>query len=261
LRPAVIGEAEDGVSIESTVLPDRADGVIVVVLCGDMTLESVPTVRSVLMKCFAEFPEAVIVDVSELRTDTRAQLIVFPATLRAYAAPVTRLVLCDASPALAALIDRCRFRDISRYETREAALSAVRAAQVQPRRRTGTHLASTPAAPAAARELVGRACRSWGVAHLVGPACVVISELVSNAVEHAKTDLEVTVALRGRYLHMSVQDGSTRPPVPADAAEDGPLVAIRGRGLHLVAGYATAWGSTPVPGGKKVWATLRAADN
>jgi anti-sigma regulatory factor (Ser/Thr protein kinase)/anti-anti-sigma regulatory factor len=257
---AVIDEAADGVRVESTVLPDHASGVIVVVLYGDLTLESVPTVRSVLLKCFAEFPEVVVVDVSELRTDTGSQLTVFPATVRSHAAPVTRLVLCGASPGLAALIDRRRFRDIPLYDTRESALSAVHAAQVQPRRRTGAHLAATPAAPGTARELVGDACRSWGVTHLTGSACVVISELVSNAVEHAGTDLTVTVALRGRYLHLSVQDGSTRPAVQADAAEGGPLVPVRGRGLQLVARYATAWGSAPVPGGKTVWATLRAGD-
>ena len=96
------------------------------------------------------------------------------------------------------------------------------------------------------------------MAHLTGPATVVISELVSNAVEHAGTDLDVKVTLRGRYLHLSVHDGSPLPPVPVAVIENGPLVAVRGRGLHLVAGYATAWGSTPVSGGKTVWATLRA---
>src|SRR5262245_49463423 len=36
LRPAVIDEAEDGVSVESTVLPDPASGVIVVALRGQL---------------------------------------------------------------------------------------------------------------------------------------------------------------------------------------------------------------------------------
>jgi len=248
------------VSVESTVLPDPASGVIVVALRGDLTLESVPTVRAVLLKCFAEFPEAVIADVGELRVDTASQLAVFPATARVHAAPVTSLLLCGVSPGLATVIDPRQFQDIPFYDTREAALSAVRAAQVQPRRRMRAQLAGTPAAPGTARELVGGACRSWGVAHLSDPATVVISELVSNAVEHAGTDLEVTVALRGRYLHLSVHDGSARPPVPAEPA-GGPLIPVRGRGLHLVAGYATAWGSTPVAGGKTVWATLRTNGN
>ena len=98
------------------------------------------------------------------------------------------------------------------------------------------------------------------MAHLAGPATVVISELVSNAVEHAGTDLVVTVALRGRYLHLSVHDDSRQPPVPTAEGKGGPLVPVRGRGLHLVAGYATAWGSAPVGGGKTVWATLRATE-
>src|SRR4051812_14362144 len=126
--PAVIDEAEDGVSVESTVLPDPASGVIVVALRGDLTLESVPTVRAVLLKCFAEFPEAVIADVGELRAETASPLTVFPATARVHAAPVTSLLLCGVSPGLARLIDDRQFEGIPFYDTREAALSAVRAA-------------------------------------------------------------------------------------------------------------------------------------
>jgi anti-sigma regulatory factor (Ser/Thr protein kinase) len=158
------------------------------------------------------------------------------------------------------MIQDRRFADIARYDTREGAVSAVRAARVHPVRRVSAHLAPTPAAPGTARELVEGACRSWGVGYLAGPATVVVSELVSNAVQHAGTDLKVIVALRGGYLHVSVQDGSPDPPMVTDlGARGGALVPERGRGLHLIKGYAVAWGSTPTDGGKTVWATLRVA--
>ena len=119
-------------------------------------------------------------------------------------------------------------------------------------------LPPTPAAAGQARALVAEACHLWHVEHLRGPATLIVSELVSNAVQHAGTDLQVNVALRRDHLHLSVRDEDPRPAARPDPEPDPARPAVRGRGLYLVESYATAWGSHANGDGKAVWATLRA---
>jgi anti-sigma regulatory factor (Ser/Thr protein kinase) len=95
----------------------------------------------------------------------------------------------------------------------------------------------------------------WGLPELVGPASLVITELVSNAVEHAGTMITLQLSRRSRYVHIAVRDGSAEQPLlnRPDPASSG-----RGRGLVLVDSIAAHWGSLPSREGKVVWATLAA---
>jgi anti-sigma regulatory factor (Ser/Thr protein kinase) len=102
---------------------------------------------------------------------------------------------------------------------------------------------------------VNGACREWGLEDLILPAELIMSELASNAVQHAGTDLVASVVLRRELLHLTISDGSPSPP-RKNAEYPGPG-AVSGRGLLLVAEFATAWGCLPIEGGKVVWATLR----
>lgn len=119
-------------------------------------------------------------------------------------------------------------------------------------------LKPNPMAPHLARNMVGECCAQWRVISLIHTARSVISELVSNAVEHAKTEIDVTVALRGRFLCLAVRDGSSVLPevrelLPHDRAA--PL-DIRGYGLRMITNVAYAWGSEVTADGKVVWANL-----
>jgi anti-sigma regulatory factor (Ser/Thr protein kinase) len=90
---------------------------------------------------------------------------------------------------------------------------------------------------------------------LVDRAVLLAAELVTNAVVHARTELQLRVELRGELLHLAVRDGSPRllrlVTIPDPEAEGG-------RGLWLVEQLARAWGVNRHPdGGKVVWCTLR----
>jgi anti-sigma regulatory factor (Ser/Thr protein kinase)/anti-anti-sigma regulatory factor len=246
------------VSLAVTTTPELAGRAVVVSLSGELTLVSIPDVRNTLLKCFAQAPEAVIVDLTELRVPTRSLLIVFPTAARHETASAVALLVCGASPAVRAMTRGGLLRDIAVFDTCEQAVAAVATARVTAVRRVDLHLQPTAEAPARAREMVEEACRSWQIEHLLGPATVVVSELVSNAVQHAGTDIAVTASLRGNYLHVSVRDGSPRIPVPVDLDDEGPDLPDRHYGLYLVDVYTSAWGSTPTLDGKTVWATLRA---
>lgn len=104
-----------------------------------------------------------------------------------------------------------------------------------------------------ARDVVTDACARWDLAHLLGPATLIVSELVSNAADHAHTMMTLTAAQRGAGLYLAVYDGSTAPPA---LNPDTSAAAIGGRGLQLVAAASTAWGYVAEDDGKTVWATV-----
>ncbi|MBE4737683.1 SpoIIE family protein phosphatase [Streptomyces caniscabiei] len=135
-----------------------------------------------------------------------------------------------------------------------------------------------PLAPGAARRFVGTALGEWAEldlpgaaalsARLVEDALVVVSELVTNAVVHAGTDVELLCRL-GRddpasagWLLVEVSDHHPSRAVRDEGAERPYLVerpygaAEYGRGLRLVAALSEAWGITYRTGMKTVWARL-----
>lgn len=82
---------------------------------------------------------------------------------------------------------------------------------------------------------------------------LLVSELVTNAVQHAPQSSTVTVEiLRATHtlVRITVTDAGSplpRPRRPADSRDE------NGRGLLLVEALAQAWGSRPIAGGKVVW--------
>ncbi|WTW94282.1 ATP-binding protein [Streptomycetaceae bacterium NBC_01309] len=85
---------------------------------------------------------------------------------------------------------------------------------------------------------------------------LLVSELVTNAVQHSPQSTTVTVeVLRGdRTVRIAVTDAGVLLPRPRRAKSAAESSADEhGRGLLLVEALAEAWGSRPVPGGKVVW--------
>jgi phosphoserine phosphatase RsbU/P len=83
-----------------------------------------------------------------------------------------------------------------------------------------------------------------------------MSELVTNAIEHARTPLALLVVFSGTTVRIEVSDGSQVAPQlqPFDSA------APRGRGLQFVDALARAWSWTTDENGKTVWAEMAAVD-
>ena len=113
---------------------------------------------------------------------------------------------------------------------------------------------SAAAASHARRRLTGhlRACGVVDTA--VEDAAVVVSELVTNAVVHARSGPLLVLSVRGDVLRIVVRDddGGT-PPQPLAVDDD----ASHGRGLALVEAISRRWGVERQPdGGKSVWCEL-----
>jgi len=106
----------------------------------------------------------------------------------------------------------------------------------------------------ARRFVLGELSRAGVAGDVVETAELLVSELVTNAVLHAQTDIIVRVRRTGPVL-IEVQDYELRGPL--HRAHD--LESVTGRGLDLVQLLATTHGVRPCGGGKVVWFALGAA--
>jgi anti-sigma regulatory factor (Ser/Thr protein kinase) len=120
-------------------------------------------------------------------------------------------------------------------------------------------LEPSPTAARVARHAVGEWLTEWDLVELVDTVMVIVSELVTNAVRHAHTSLEVSLAADRWGIEMAVRDGDhRRPHQPEYQGGDAPSFAENGRGITIIEGLAHRWGVVDLVGGKKVWATLNA---
>ena len=150
-------------------------------------------------------------------------------------------------------------------------------------RRASLALTSDLVAPMTARRWLAALCDQWGIPELREDLSLATSELVSNAVLHARTPLTVTVTIASGRVEVGVRDHNPRWPIvlpfradlSADiqgllsahpgrdeddlrhpswhVGESGSIAA--GRGLHLLKAVSDHWGISELPGdlGKEVW--------
>nr|WP_249713933.1 SpoIIE family protein phosphatase [Micromonospora sp. NBRC 107566] len=139
--------------------------------------------------------------------------------------------------------------------------------------------------PAAARAVVRTVLAEADLPGLLDEALLLTTELTTNGVVHAGTELDVEVVADGQGLTVTVMDfaagpagqlrlartgaarsdsptGAPKPPAApafgnmAAAAAAAAELSERGRGLLLVDHFASRWGTTHHAGGKGVWFRL-----
>jgi anti-sigma regulatory factor (Ser/Thr protein kinase) len=105
-----------------------------------------------------------------------------------------------------------------------------------------------------ARHLVVDLLRAWRAPQDREDVALLVTELVSNVVDHVGGEAVMTLELEmsDGWLRISVADGSSVRPVVRELDTGNP----RGRGLRLVQAIAERWGSEEHQGGKRVWFDL-----
>lgn len=113
------------------------------------------------------------------------------------------------------------------------------------------HLTNQPISVHEAREFIRRYLLFHGWSLLVDDVALVVSELATNALAHARTPFTVTLTGFEGKLVVAVEDGSTSGPRPGEARPLG----TAGRGLHIVECVSHDWGVVSrSTAGKAVWA-------
>lgn len=227
---------------------------VLVALTGELGLPDVAPVRLRLLKCLAEQPAALLLDLTGLTVAEPLALAVFAAVARQAARwPGTPVLLCAPRPATRDLLTAGVLHRLPVFDTTEAAQAHARQERLT-LPSVIDELLPISGAARSARNVATDACLRWDLPHLVAPASLIVSELVSNVVDHAHTMMTLQLSLRSRYLTMAVRDGSPDEPVPPG---DVPAEADGGRGLFLVKATAHNWGWLPTDDGKVVWAALQ----
>jgi PAS domain S-box-containing protein len=112
-----------------------------------------------------------------------------------------------------------------------------------------------PAAESArtARRLVADVLTSVGGDELIDTATLLTSELVTNGIVHAHTDLQIVVEATATWVRVEVVDGNPQLPSRREYDES----AVTGRGMEMVELLADDYGVEPLADeGKRVWFRL-----
>jgi hypothetical protein len=220
-------------------------------LTGDLSLTTAPMVRATLVKSLVEQPDALVADLTGL-------VVREPSALAVFSLVVRQAAIWPGTPLLIVAPDREVHRRLSAGSYgRLVVLGSVAEALAAPAEQRIPYLSEAllPVSGAArrARQLAVDACGRWEIGDRADAARLITGELVTNAVEHAQTMVDLRFSSGRRYLMIAVRDGSAVPP---ELDRSAPSDLTTGRGLHLVDALAHRWGTLLTVDGKVVWASL-----
>jgi anti-sigma regulatory factor (Ser/Thr protein kinase) len=109
----------------------------------------------------------------------------------------------------------------------------------------------------AARRFVAGVLDGWHLDSLQDSAALLVSELVTNAVVHAHSEVELAVHLRPGRVRIEVVDTAREHVRRRDAKDD----EQSGRGMALIEALAVAWGIDSLLAGKSVWFEMEREDD
>jgi two-component sensor histidine kinase len=100
---------------------------------------------------------------------------------------------------------------------------------------------------------VGALLAEWGLdGDGAQPTLLAVTELLTNAVEHASAPIDLTLEWGRTFVRVQVHDSApAAPPAPTHDPE-----AARGHGLQIVEGLALRRGWTPGQHVKTIWADV-----
>lgn len=108
-----------------------------------------------------------------------------------------------------------------------------------------------------ARRYILETLRDWELDDFADVAALLTSEVVTNAVLHARTTITLTIEREDNAVRICVTDASPVPPAMRHHSD----TATTGRGLRLIDNLADTWDVEGDAAGKTVWFRLSTADD
>jgi PAS domain S-box-containing protein len=160
-----------------------------------------------------------------------------------------RRALTRPAPSLETTCDNVLETVLGQRPEDDVALLVARTQALQSDRVATWDLPADPAVVSDARKQVAAKLTGWGLDDAAFVTELVVSELVTNAIRHAESPIQLRL-IRDRTLICEVSDGSSTAPHlrKARALDEG------GRGLLLVSQLTERWGTRQTKHGKTIWA-------
>ncbi|MCP9211602.1 ATP-binding protein [Streptomyces sp. NEAU-Y11] len=110
----------------------------------------------------------------------------------------------------------------------------------------------------ATRRFIRESLAAWDRDTLADDLELMASEVVTNALIHADSHVDLRLRACPDHIRLEVRDSDATPPVPSalSASDEENAQAEHGRGLLIVESLATAWGTSPSGRGKTIWLEL-----
>ncbi|MEU7865488.1 SpoIIE family protein phosphatase [Dactylosporangium sp. NPDC049140] len=110
--------------------------------------------------------------------------------------------------------------------------------------------------PGLARDAIRTIVHERDLGPVLDEALLLVTELTTNSVVHAGTEVDLEITAGDASLTVAVLDFQPGAIAPSFPETTGGELPERGRGLLLVEQMATAWGTVHFSGGKGVWFRL-----
>jgi DNA-binding NarL/FixJ family response regulator len=173
-------------------------------------------------------------------------------------APATSIVLTSSLPArsiatavAAASAVGSLAKDVPVHRVANALreLGALVTAAERAVRTAETTLLRDPTSPRRSRRMAQAALDGWCDPAVLADVELLITELVTNGVQHAASDVDVRIAVGATTVRVEIGDRSPVEPVARVTKPNEP----GGRGMHIVEQVASRWGVEIRRTGKCVW--------
>lgn len=235
---------------------DTAGTVCVLAIDGVLDSSTYLKLRDAIIKAALEEPEAVLIDVTALDVPAASAWSVFTsARWHVSTWPNVPIVLVCGHIGRRRTIERTGVtRYVPVHATVDEAMAAVGDGR-HARRRARTELPASLASLRRAREFVAEWLAESSHHELIPVATVIVNVFVENVLQHTSSDpvLILEDDDNNKVIYISVQDENS---TPAARHEDPYRGGERVSGLAIVASVCRAWGSTPTPSSKTVWASI-----
>lgn len=213
------------------------------------------TVRDAIIKAAIDAPRAVIVDIDRLHAPcSSAWTVLTSARWHVSVWPDVPILLVCATPEVQRVISEVGItRYLPLYPTPRLALGALKGQTSCARRRARTILARNTSSPQIARSVVADWLTRWDIREVIPVAATLATVFVENVLDHTQGAPVLVVERYKDAVTVAVEDNSFHLPGRHEDADRGADIVA---GLAIVAALCQAWGASPTPSGKTVWAVI-----